>query len=123
MVVIRPSTMPNLSCSTLATGTRQFVVQEALLTTVCFDGSYLLWFTPMTSVGTSSSLALVGAEMTTRLAPALMWLLAPSRSVKSPVDSTTYEAPSWPHGSSAGLRTETHLTNLPLTTMPSSLAS
>src|SRR5215831_9594364 len=32
-VVIRPSTIPNLSCTTLARGARQFVVQEALETT------------------------------------------------------------------------------------------
>src|SRR6516165_1092230 len=33
-VVIRPSTIPNLSCTTLARGARQPVVQEALETTV-----------------------------------------------------------------------------------------
>src|SRR3954470_14659953 len=114
-VVIRPSARPKLSSMTLATGARQLVVQEALETILCFDGSYLSEFTPMTSVGTSSSLALVGAERITRLAPALRWLVAPSRSVKRPVDSTTYSAPSVPHGSSAGLRTETHLMNLPST--------
>src|SRR5215813_9416893 len=32
-VVIRPSTIPNLSCTTLARGARQFVVHEALETT------------------------------------------------------------------------------------------
>src|SRR5262249_36152217 len=32
-VVIRPSTIPNLSCTTLARGARQFVVQEAFETT------------------------------------------------------------------------------------------
>src|SRR5215467_713221 len=36
-VVIRPSTIPNLLCTTLARGARQFVVQEALETAViCF---------------------------------------------------------------------------------------
>src|SRR4051812_32128909 len=89
IVVIRPSARPKLSSMTLAIGARQLVVQDALLTILCLLGSYLLWFTPMTSVGTSSSLALVGAEMTTRLAPALRWLDAPSRSVNRPVDSTT----------------------------------
>src|SRR3954468_1946962 len=66
-VVIRPSARPKASSMTLAIGARQLVVQEALLTTLCFAGSYLLWLTPMTRVGTSSSLALVGAEITTRL--------------------------------------------------------
>src|SRR5687768_9934028 len=89
MVLISPSARPKLSSMTLATGARQLVVQEALETTLCLAGSYLPWFTPMTRVGTSSSFALVGAEITTRLAPAFMWLLAPSRSVKRPVDSTT----------------------------------
>ncbi len=32
-VVIRPSTMPNLSLTTLVSGARQFVVQDALETT------------------------------------------------------------------------------------------
>ncbi len=32
-VVIRPFSMPKLSLSTLATGARQLVVQDALLTT------------------------------------------------------------------------------------------
>src|SRR4051794_8114457 len=85
MVLMRPSTRPNLSLITFATGARQLVVQEALLTTSCLPASYLSWFTPITSVGTSSSLALVGAEMTTRLAPALMCFFAPSKSVNRPV--------------------------------------
>src|SRR5260221_14736693 len=104
---------------TLATGARQLVVHDALETTVCFVGSYFVWFTPMTSVGTSSSLALVGAEIRTRFAPAFRCLLAPSKSVKRPVDSTTNDAPRLPHGNSSGLRTETHLMNLPFTTRPS----
>src|SRR5689334_17290351 len=33
-VVIRPSTIPNLSCTTLASGARQFVVQDAFETMV-----------------------------------------------------------------------------------------
>src|SRR5258706_8758268 len=70
-VVISPSAKPKLSSITLATGARQLVVQEAFETILCFEGSYFSEFTPMTSVGTSSSLALVGAEITTRLAPAL----------------------------------------------------
>src|SRR5258706_7605405 len=87
-VVIRPSAKPKLSSITLATGARQLVVQEAFETILCLLGSNLPSLTPITSVGTSSSLALVGAEITTRLAPALRWLVAPSRSVNNPVDST-----------------------------------
>src|SRR5262252_6764241 len=51
-VVIRPSIMPNLSCTTLARGARQLVVQEALETTV-ISFRYLLWLTPMTNMGAS----------------------------------------------------------------------
>src|SRR5215472_2597681 len=51
-VVIRPSTMPNLSCTTLARGARQPVVQEALETTV-ISFRYLSWLTPMTNIGAS----------------------------------------------------------------------
>ncbi len=74
---------------TLATGARQFVVQLALLMTVCLAGSYFSWFTPRQRVGTSSGPLLVGAEMRTRFAPAFRWPLAFSKSVNSPVDSRT----------------------------------
>src|SRR5215218_1646848 len=53
IVVIRPSVRPNSLSRTYATGARQLVVQEALETTLCLAASYLLWLTPMTSVGTS----------------------------------------------------------------------
>src|SRR5262245_23125850 len=39
IVVIRPSSNPNESWITLATGARQLVVHEAFETTVCFFGS------------------------------------------------------------------------------------
>jgi len=39
MVVIRPLLMPRPSCSALAIGARQFVVQDALEITVCAAGS------------------------------------------------------------------------------------
>merc|ERR1740116_103338 len=45
-VVIRPSTIPNFSCTTLVRGARQFVVQEAFETTVSED-LYSLWLTPI----------------------------------------------------------------------------
>merc|ERR1719373_1403584 len=46
-VVMRPSTSPNFSCRTFVIGARQFVVHEALETTVS-DALYSLWFTPTT---------------------------------------------------------------------------
>ena len=48
----------------LARGARQFVVQDALDTTVIL-GSYLLLFTPITNIGASAE----GADITTFLAP------------------------------------------------------
>jgi hypothetical protein len=44
-----------------------------------------------------------GAVMTTFLAPPFKWSLALAMSRKTPVDSTTYSAPSAPQGISAGL--------------------
>merc|ERR1719159_639577 len=46
-VVIKPSTRPNFSCTTFVSGARQFVVHEALETTVSV-GLYSVWFTPTT---------------------------------------------------------------------------
>ena len=63
-VVIRPSTMPNLSLITLAKGARQLVVQPALETTLIL-GLYSFSLTPMTNIGASA----LGAEMITFLAP------------------------------------------------------
>src|SRR5215469_5933007 len=59
-VVMRPSTIPNLSCTTLARGARQFVVQEALETTV-ISLRYSWWLTPITNMGASFD----GAVITT----------------------------------------------------------
>src|SRR6187551_2943909 len=65
-VLIKPSTIPNLSFNTLAIGARQFVVHDAFETIVCAEVNFL-WFTPITKVGVSS---FAGAEKTTFLAPA-----------------------------------------------------
>lgn len=92
VVTMRPSTMPKLSLMTLASGARQLVVQEALLTetrqgntrhrghiqetismiqmsdahlTTFMELSYFSWLTPMTNMGASA----LGAEITTLLAP------------------------------------------------------
>merc|ERR1719171_416547 len=84
-VVMRPSTMPNLSLTTFASGARQLVVHEALLTTWMSD-LYSVWFTPQTNIGTSS---FGGAEMITFLQPPPRWRLAFGLSQKTPVDSQT----------------------------------
>src|SRR5215470_8738736 len=73
-VVIRPSSIPNLSCTTLARGARQPVVQEALETTV-ISFRYRSWLTPMTNMGASFE----GAVITTLRPPALRW--APAFSI------------------------------------------
>ncbi len=77
IVVIRPSAIPNRSCTTFASGARQFVVHDALDTTVCLAGSYAFSFTPITIVGTVSGV-FVGALITTRLAPACTCFIAES---------------------------------------------
>ena len=51
-----------MSCSTFATGARQFVVQDALEMMLCLAGSYMLSFTPSTMVMSSF---FAGAEMMT----------------------------------------------------------
>jgi len=63
-VVIKPSTMPNLSWTTLARGAKQLVVQEALEMTVYLE-SYASKLTPQTNIGASAE----GAEMMTFFAP------------------------------------------------------
>src|SRR4051812_22890337 len=81
-VVIRPRLMPHLSFSTLASGARQLVVQEALEITA--SPLYFLWFTPNTNIGVSS---LDGADRMTFFAPAAMCFCPPSSVRKMPVDS------------------------------------
>merc|ERR1719161_2539511 len=84
-VVIKPSTSPNFSWTTFASGARQFVVQDAFETTVSAP-VYFVLFTPMTYIGTAS---LGGAEMMTFLQPPPQWSFALGSSVKIPVDSQT----------------------------------
>merc|ERR1719159_1238750 len=79
-VVIKPSTMPNLSFTALARGARQFVVHDALLTT-CKSDLYSVLFTPITNIGTSS---FGGAEMMTFLQPPPRWRPALALSQKTP---------------------------------------
>ena len=96
-VVISPSSMPNLSWTTLAIGARQFVVQEALEITF-MEGSKVELFTPITNMGASAE----GAEMITLWAPALRWGWHFSMVVKTPVDSITVWTPQAPHPMLAG---------------------
>src|ERR1700757_5074434 len=99
MVVIVPLMILKLSCTTLAIGARQFVVQDALEMMWCLAGSYTWWFTPRTRV-TSSFFA--GAEMITFFTGPRMCFLASSALVKRPVDSRTTWAPTDSQGSLAG---------------------
>src|SRR2546428_14142588 len=78
---MKPCLKPQLSSTTLTTGTRQFVVHDAFEITRCFAGSYFWWFTPITIVMSSP---LAGAELTTFLAPAVGRLAAPPRSGERP---------------------------------------
>ena len=108
----------NRSCTTLAAGARQFVVQLALLMIWCWSGSYFPSLTPRTIVMSSP---LAGALMMTFFAPASMWARALSASVKMPVDSITMSTPRSPHGSWLGSLTCRTLTALPSITTASSV--
>src|SRR5512135_3522512 len=119
-VVIRPRLMPQLSFSTLATGARQLVVQEAAETMV--SPLYAVWFTPYTNIGV---LSLEGADITTFLAPALMCAWQDSSSRKKPVHSSTMSAPTSFHFRLTGSFSAVRRIFLPLTTrlLPSTLMS
>lgn len=82
----------------LAMGARQLVVQEALEIIGSFP-CRVCSFTPNTTVGI---FPWAGAEMTTRCAPAVRCLLAPSWSVNRPVASSTIVMPKAFQGSCAG---------------------
>mmetsp|Transcript_154822 Transcript_154822/g.269540 ORF Transcript_154822/g.269540 Transcript_154822/m.269540 type:complete len:218 (+) Transcript_154822:479-1132(+) len=110
-VVIKPSTNPKLSWMTFASGARQFVVQDALETTVSL-GLYSVWFTPTTYMGTAS---LGGAEMMTFWAPPLRCNSAFSFAVNTPVDSQTNFAPVSPHGMAVGFFSWNTAIGLPFT--------
>ena len=118
IVFIRPRRIVNRSCTTLAAGARQLVVQLALLMIWCCSGSYFPSLTPSTIVMSSP---LAGALMITFFAPASMWARALSASVKMPVDSITMSTPRSPHGSCAGSLTWRTLTALPSMTTASSV--
>ena len=82
----------------MATGAKQFVVQEPLeIILWSFFNSLLL--TPCTKVKSTS---LAGAEIITFLAPAWICLPAEVLSKKKPVHSKTTSAPTFPQGNLAG---------------------
>jgi len=118
IVVMRPSTIPQLSLTTLAKGARQLVVQEALDTT-SISLVYVSWLTPITKVGDPS---LDGADMITFEAPPARCPEALSVSKKTPVDSHTKLAPVFPHGMSAGFNSLDNKISYPLTRSPFSVA-
>src|SRR6266496_5179798 len=109
---MKPRSMPKASSSTLAIGTTELVVQDALEMMSWLAGSYLESLTPITMV-TSSPLA--GAEMITLRAPALRCRAALSRSVKRPVDSITMSTPRSPQLSCDGSRSAEARIGLPST--------
>ena len=115
-VVMRPCSTPKLSLSTLTSGARQFVVQDALETN-CVPRTYFSRLTPVTNIGVSS---LEGADMTTYLAPASMCPCESSLVRKRPVLSTTYSTPAAPQLISRGSFSAVTRILRPLTTsMPS----
>src|SRR5579875_1136796 len=100
MVFIKLRSIPNVSCSTFATGARQLVVQDALEMTWCREGSYIDSLTPSTMVRSSP---LAGAEMMTFLTLPRRCAAAFSASVKWPVDSITRSTPRSPQGIGDGV--------------------
>src|SRR5581483_961149 len=107
---MKPRSTPKASSSTFAIGATQFVVHDAFEMIECRSGSYASSFTPSTSVMSGS---VAGAEMITFFAPASRCFCAPSRLVKSPVDSITTSTPSSRHGRFAGSRSASPLSSRP----------
>src|SRR5438034_4685993 len=112
VVVIVPFLILKLSCTTLATGARQLVVQEAFEMTLCLAGSYLSSLTPSTTVMSSF---LAGAVMITFFTVPLRCFFACSASVNSPVDSSTISAPKDGQSTSTGSLTLNTRNGRPLT--------
>src|SRR5690606_8815162 len=107
-----PCSSPTDSCSTLTSGARQFVVQDAFEMTRS-DALRLWWLTPYTIVGRSLP---AGAEISTRPAPASRCADAFSFEAKKPVHSNTTSTPRLFHGSFAGSRSCTTRIRSPATT-------
>src|SRR5207247_9933420 len=99
---MNPYAMPNSSFKIFAMGARQFVVQLAFDTILCFSASKMLSFTPMQIV-TSGSFA--GALINTRFAPALLKCRSDfSRLVKNAGDFVQTTPANSLHGRFAGTR-------------------
>src|SRR5437870_1277697 len=77
---------PNASSSSFTIGTKQFVVHDALEITLCCSASNVSSLTPTTNVASAPA---DGALTITSGAPASRCSAAFSRSVNTPVDSTT----------------------------------
>src|SRR5438105_15613919 len=99
MVVIVPLWILKLSCTTLVTGARQLVVQEALEIMLCLAGSYMPSFTPSTMVMSS---LVAGAERITFFTEPRQCLRASSALVNLPVHSITTSAPTLGQSSAEG---------------------
>src|SRR5450432_188901 len=114
-----PLTILKLSFSTLATGARQFVVQDAFEIMWCFAASYLPSFTPRTVVMSSP---VAGAEMMTFLTGPRRWAFALLASVNLPVGSITICAPTDSQLMAAGSFSEKTFTVFPSIVMESAVA-
>ena len=93
-----PYSIPKLFSKTIATGAKQFVVQDPLEITLCSFFKSLL-FTPCTIVKSTS---FPGADIITFYAPAFKCFPAVSLFKNKPVHSKTISAPTLPQGKFAG---------------------
>ena len=102
--------MPNLSCSTLATGARQLVVQLAFEMHFCSRGQLVVVHAQHAGqvgavLGRGAEHDALGAGLQMRVVARLdLAVLRGSRPVKMPVLSTTTSTFNSPQGSSAGSR-------------------
>src|SRR5436190_3096320 len=113
-----PFTTPKASSSTLTIGTEQFVVQEALDTTLWLVGSKVSSLTPTTKVASAPA---EGADTITKGAPASRCIDACSLLEKIPVDSITMSSPRSDHGRAFGSRSARIWISSPSTSMPPSV--
>mmetsp|Transcript_5882 Transcript_5882/g.14313 ORF Transcript_5882/g.14313 Transcript_5882/m.14313 type:complete len:209 (+) Transcript_5882:356-982(+) len=109
MVVMRPSSITNLSLMHFTSGARPLVVHDAQETKSVWP-LYSSALTPITTVRASS---LAGAEKITFLAPPSMCACAFSSVRKTPVDSQRYSTPVLPQPMSLGSRARVVITRWP----------
>ncbi len=115
---MRPFTIPKASSRTFTIGTKQFVVHEALDTTLCWAGSKVSSLTPTTKVASAPA---DGADTMTNGAPASRCIDACSLLEKNPVDSMTMSTPRSAHGRALGSRSARIWSSSPSTSMPLSV--